>query len=111
MPRVVSLFLPSWSTDRLRRILGAAAPPVETPLVLVGYEGRRRVVLALDAPAQRAGLHVGMPADKAQALVPGLLVRDAETCRRRERPRSARSLGLPALRADRRRRPTGWRGD
>jgi protein ImuB len=58
--------------------LGAAAPPVETPLVLVGYEGRRRVVLALDAPAQRAGLHVGMPAAKAQALVPGLIVRDAE---------------------------------
>src|SRR5580704_2885171 len=46
MPRVVSLFLPAWSTDRLRRILGAAAPPAEAPLVLIGREGRRRVVLA-----------------------------------------------------------------
>jgi hypothetical protein len=32
MPRVVSLFLPAWSTDRLRRILGGAAPPAEAPL-------------------------------------------------------------------------------
>ncbi|MGH8276910.1 MAG: Y-family DNA polymerase, partial [Steroidobacteraceae bacterium] len=78
MPRVVSLFLPTWSTDRVRRTLGAAAPPAEAPLVLTGREGRRRVVLALDAAAQRAGLRVGMPAAKAQALVPGLIVRDAE---------------------------------
>jgi len=36
------------------------------------------VVLAADAAAQRAGLRTGMPATKAQALVPGLIVRDAE---------------------------------
>ena len=54
MPRVVSLFLPSWSTDRLRRTLGAAAPPVEAPLVLTGRDGRRRVVLVLAAAAHRA---------------------------------------------------------
>jgi protein ImuB len=78
MPRVVSLFLPSWPTDRLRRTLGAAAPPAEAPLVLIGREGRQRVVLAMDAAAWRAGLRVGMPAAKAQALVPGLIVRDAE---------------------------------
>ena len=58
--------------------MGAAAPPVEAPLVLAGRDGRRRVVLALDAAARRAGLRVGMPAAKAQALVPGLIVRDAE---------------------------------
>jgi protein ImuB len=34
--------------------------------------------LALDAAARRAGLCAGMPAAKAQALVPGLIVRDAE---------------------------------
>ena len=78
MPRVVSLFLPTWSTDRVRRKLGAAAPPAEAPLVLIGREGRRRVVLAADAAAQRAGLRVGMPATKAQAVVPGLIVKDAE---------------------------------
>jgi protein ImuB len=58
--------------------LGGAAPPAEAPLVLVGWEGRRRVVLAADAAARRAGLRVGMPTAKAQALVPGLIVRDAE---------------------------------
>jgi protein ImuB len=58
--------------------LGAAAPPVEAPIVLTGREGRRRVVLALDAAAHRAGLRAGIPAAKARALVPGLIVRAAE---------------------------------
>lgn len=35
-------------------------------------------MLAADAAAQAAGLRVGMPATKAQVLVPGLIVRDAE---------------------------------
>ena len=78
MTRVVSLFLPSWPTDRLRRILGDAAPSPETPIVLVGREGRRRKVLAVDAAGQRAGLRVGMAASKAQALVRNLVMRDAE---------------------------------
>jgi protein ImuB len=58
--------------------LGAAAPPVEAPLVLTGRDGRRRVVLALDAAARHAALRTGMPAAKAQALVPGLIMRDAD---------------------------------
>jgi protein ImuB len=58
--------------------LGTAAPPAEAPLVLVGHEGRRRVVLAADAAAHRAGLRIGMPATKAQALVPGLIIKDAD---------------------------------
>ena len=78
MPRVVSLFLPTWSTDRIRRMLGDAAPPPDEPLVLIGREGRRRVVMAADAAARRAGLRVGMPATKAQALVLGLVILDAE---------------------------------
>src|ERR1700730_6716433 len=78
MPRVASLFLPTWSTDRVRRKLGDAALPAEVQLGLIGREGRRRVVLAADAAAHRAGLRVGMPATKAQALVPGLMVKDAD---------------------------------
>ena len=78
MRRVVSLFLPTWPTDRVRRQLGGAAPPAEAPLVLVGREGRRRVVLAADAAAQRAGLNAGMPVTKAQILVPGLIVKNAD---------------------------------
>ncbi|WCM27341.1 DNA polymerase Y family protein [Sphingomonas sp. QA11] len=77
MTRVVSLFLPTWSTDRVRRGAGETAPPAEAPLVLIGHNGRRRVVVATDAAAHAAGLRVGMPATKAQALVPGLGIQDA----------------------------------
>src|SRR3546814_14410085 len=77
MTRVVSLFLPTWSTDRVRRKAGDTAPPAEAPFVLIGHDGRRRVVVAADVAAQAAGLRVGMPATKAQVLVPGLLVQDA----------------------------------
>ena len=78
MPRVVSLYLPSWPTDRLRRTPGAAAPPPEVPLALIGREGRRRVVLAADALALRTGVRIGMPATQAKALVAGLVVLDAD---------------------------------
>jgi protein ImuB len=78
MPRVVSLYLPTWPTDRLRRQMNNAALPVDVPLVLAGRDGRRRVVLAVDKAACAAGLRVGMVAAKAQALVPGLVVKDAE---------------------------------
>ncbi|GGE20083.1 nucleotidyltransferase [Aureimonas endophytica] len=78
MARVVSLFLPRWPTDRLRRKSPGSAPPADVPLVLVGREGNRRVVTALDRLADAAGLSVGMAAAKAQALVPGLAVLDAD---------------------------------
>lgn len=58
--------------------MGSTAPSLDTPLVLIGHEGRRRVVLAADQAARRAGLAVGMPATKAQALVAGLVILDAD---------------------------------
>ena len=57
--------------------MGSAAPPAKASLVLIGREGRRQVVIAADAAAQRAGLRPGMPVTKAQALVPGLIVNTA----------------------------------
>lgn len=78
MPRVVSLYLPTWPTDRLRRKLGADAPPPDVPLVLVGREGRQRLVLAADRAAQAAGLRIGMEAVRAQALIANLVVKDAD---------------------------------
>lgn len=78
MPRAVSLFLPLWSTDRIRRKLRDAAPPPEKPFILTGSDGRRRVVRAANAAALALGLRIGMPASKAQALVEGLTIMDAE---------------------------------
>ena len=95
MARVVSVFLPNWPTDRFRRKLAAAAPPAETPLVLIGREGRRRVVVAADPAAQAAGLRIGTPVTKAQALTPGLIVRDANPADDRQ---ALERLALWALR-------------
>lgn len=78
MSRVVSLFLPTWPTDRLRRKAGDAAPPADQPLVLIDRQSSRRLVSAADHLASEAGLHVGMAAAKAQLLVPGLLIQDAD---------------------------------
>jgi protein ImuB len=78
MARVVSLFLPTWPTDRMRRTAGDAAPPAEIPLVLIGRDKNRRVVLAADAAALATGLRPGMPVTKAQVLVPDLAIQDAD---------------------------------
>lgn len=46
--------------------------------MLIGREGRRRAVTALDAAAESLGLRAGMAVAKAQALAPGLVVMDAD---------------------------------
>jgi protein ImuB len=46
--------------------------------MVVGRDGSRRLVTAADAAAISLGVRVGMPAAKAQALVAGLTVRDAD---------------------------------
>lgn len=78
MTRVVSLFLPRWPTDRLRRKSGDASPPADAPLVMAGRTGRRRLITALDANAERLGVRIGMAVTKAQALVPGLVIADSD---------------------------------
>jgi len=78
MARVVSVFLPNWPTDRLRRQAGDTAPPADAPLVVASRVGNRRVLTAVDETAQTLGLRVGMPVSKAQALVPGLLIEPAD---------------------------------
>jgi protein ImuB len=58
--------------------LGDASPPADQPFVLIGREGRRRVVTAVDINAERQGMRLGMPVAKAQAIAPGLIVMDAD---------------------------------
>jgi protein ImuB len=79
MSRVVSLYLPTWPTDRFRRKMGAAAPDAVVPLVLIGQTGRRREVVAANVAAIQAGLRIGMPATKAQALVKELVIHHADS--------------------------------
>ncbi|PDT15416.1 nucleotidyltransferase [Rhizobium sp. J15] len=76
MPRVVSVFFPTFATDRLRR--ADPSIPAEMPLVVVARSGSKRWLSAVDANAARLGLHVGMAAAKAQALVHGLRAVDAD---------------------------------
>ncbi|MFJ1292649.1 DNA polymerase Y family protein [Paracoccus yeei] len=78
MARVISVYLPMWPTDRLRRQAGDSAPSAELPLILAGRVGNRRMVTAVDTAAAALGLRVGMPVSKAQALVPDLLVEKAD---------------------------------
>jgi protein ImuB len=75
MRRVISLFLPSWPTDRLR--LRGSAPP-EAPVILAAREGSRRMVTAVDAGARALGIAPGMAVAKAQAMQPGLAVMEAD---------------------------------
>ncbi|MFD1624854.1 Y-family DNA polymerase [Azospirillum griseum] len=90
MRRVVSVCLPRWPTDRLRatgrraqdRLTrnGASADasvPADHPLVIADV-GSARLLTATDATAHRLGLRPGMPLAKARALVPTLLVVDAD---------------------------------
>jgi protein ImuB len=74
MARVISVTLPLWPIDRLRRQAPEAAPSSEAPLVVAGRVGNRRLVIAACAVAQELGLSIGMPVSKAQALVPELQV-------------------------------------
>lgn len=85
MRRVVSLFLPTWPTDRLRRH-GHAALPVVQPLVTRAHDGRRTVIGAVDAAARTQGLRPAMSGERlrstplahAMATVPDLAVADAD---------------------------------
>jgi protein ImuB len=91
--RVVSLFLPDWPIDRLKRAQ-AASPGATTevlppeadadgktqngPFVLVQRIGNRRLIYAANSVARAAGLRPGMAVAQAQALVPELAIREGE---------------------------------
>lgn len=77
MKRVISLYLPTWAIDRVRRRLNGALP-IEQPVILIGRAGRKRVVTAADRAALALGICPGMAAAQAQALVSGLHIEDAD---------------------------------
>ncbi|GGF00420.1 nucleotidyltransferase [Aliidongia dinghuensis] len=78
MRRVVSAYLPTWPTDRLRRTLRHSAPPTDRPFATALHDGRRRIVAAVDMAARAEGLAPGMALAHARMLVPELVVEDAD---------------------------------
>ena len=81
MRRVVSVWLPHWPTDRLRRSRPSTPldqPGPDQPVVTARHDGRRRVAAAADLAAQALGLRIGMALAHAVAVVPGLTVVEAE---------------------------------
>ncbi len=70
------MWLPTWSTDRLRR--NGGSPGRDLPLVTRAHDGRKLVVAAADQAALALGLHPGLSLAEAQARVPGLLVTEAD---------------------------------
>jgi protein ImuB len=78
MPRVVSIYLPQLAIERIKRADGAGELSAERPLVVVARSGSKRWVAAADATARSAGIHAGMPAAKAQAIVQGLQMVEAD---------------------------------
>ncbi|TMV20065.1 DNA polymerase Y family protein [Rhizobium sp. Td3] len=52
--------------------------PADRPLVVISRSGSKRWVSAADAAARRVGLHIGMAASKAQAVISDLAMLDAD---------------------------------
>ena len=83
MRRVVSLFLPFWSTDRVR-LSGSQAEATSGPasertsLVLAARIGSRRLITAIDPKAAELGLTTGMAVTQAQAMIPSLRVAESD---------------------------------
>ncbi|MGV1951044.1 Y-family DNA polymerase [Agrobacterium vitis] len=76
MARVVSIYLPTLPIDRIRR--DNPSIPADQPLVVVTRSGTKRWLSAVDTNAAKLGLRIGMPAAKAQALMQGLMMVDAD---------------------------------
>ncbi len=80
MRRVISIWFPTFPTDRIRRIAsreaGVPLTAITTPLVTVARDGNRRTLAAVDVVASGLGLCAGMKLAQAQALVPDLAVHE-----------------------------------
>jgi protein ImuB len=76
MRRILALWLPRFSTDRLKRKDASLCDA--SPLVIAGRANNALYVQALDERAQKLGLYKGQPLANARAMVPALTIRPAE---------------------------------
>jgi protein ImuB len=77
MRRIMALWLPRFSTDRLKRKGGPLSDLMngsEGPLVVAGRVGNALHVQALEMRAQRLGLYKGQPLANARAMVQALTI-------------------------------------
>ena len=75
MKRIVSLWLPSWATDRLRR---KPDFPAGKPAITIEELGGRLLVVAADGAAAAEGILPGLSLADARALRPDLAVFPAD---------------------------------
>jgi protein ImuB len=83
MRRVASVYLPHWSTDRLRRTTANSSPDRDAlahdrPLVTAIPDHGRRVIAAVDMAARALGIRPGLTVTQARLFAPELEVVDAE---------------------------------
>jgi protein ImuB len=81
MRRVISLWLPRLTTDRLRRSSRGRrrpTPPTDAPLAAFVQTGGRAIIVAVDDAADARGIAPGMGLADARALVPGLAALPAD---------------------------------
>jgi len=76
MRRVVSVWLPRWPIDRLRRRHPGAVPDDPFALVVSGEKGVR--LAAVNGAASASGLRAGMALADARAVAPSLRTRTAD---------------------------------
>jgi protein ImuB len=81
--RILSLWLPRLSTDRLARL--CARSPEAKPTVVYGKRGNLDFIVALDGKAERLGLYQGLAMAQARAMHPAIVAVEEE-------PRAAAKL-------------------
>lgn len=81
MRRVVSVWLPTLPTDRIRRHEPAEKAlngGTDAPLVTIAQDGNTRILAAVDPKAAASGLHAGMKLTEARGLAGVLVERPAD---------------------------------
>ncbi len=76
--RILGVWLPRLSTDRLKRQWARAGIADKRPLVLVAKTDNAMRLSAVDANAARQGLRPGMALADARAMIPALAIYDAD---------------------------------
>jgi protein ImuB len=76
--RILGVWLPRLSTDRLKRQWARAGVADKNPLVLIAKADNAMRLAAVDANAAQQGLHPGMALADARAMFPALAVHDAD---------------------------------